>query len=487
VPYAVIPLALVLVCLWLGRRLLTLVVIFGYLSIEGTLKLLSGGNPIVHVGMDIIVLSVAVYWLMEAVITRQAGLPNVPWIRTVALFVVWVVALVFHPLSAGLYVSIASFKMHLTMIPLYLMTAAVVRTREDITRLLIALTVIALIPFVAALAQYALGPSSVLDVSERFWTRLSVYHEWRPFGTSNIPGGAAVWALLAVPAAIALVRAPALSGRTRVLAVLAVAGAAGTLAVSGVRALVIGLLLAVLVMGAVLMSRGKGRGIATVLLVVVLGAGGYVAVTSILTPIAREAVIADPRSLEIWRQQDVTQRLQTLAHLGTLTGARAGAVGRVWFRITHYPFGAGLGRTGAAGGNLYSRLTATPQSAEIERQVGWSDNYFADMISETGIPGVIMMMSILIGMMIGAARLAARATDSLVADVCAGIAGLFFAILVMSWGSQPLMSNPITAYFWMFAGVYAAARRLEAEAEASEPGPEPADLDLAAPATAGNA
>jgi hypothetical protein len=165
VPYAVIPLALVLVCLWLGRRLLTLVVIFGYLSIEGTLKLLSGGNPIVHVGIDIIVLSVAVYWLMEAVITRQAGLPNVPWIRTVALFVVWVVALVFHPLSAGLYVSIASFKMHLTMIPLYLMTAAVVRTREDITRLLIALTVIALIPFVAALAQYALGPSSVLDVA----------------------------------------------------------------------------------------------------------------------------------------------------------------------------------------------------------------------------------------------------------------------------------------------------------------------------------
>jgi len=461
VVYAAIPVAVALLCLWLGRRILTLLVIFAYLSIEGTLKLLSNNNPIVHVGIDLVVLTVSGWWLMDAVIHRYARLPHLPWIRVVALFTVWVLALVFHPLSAGLYVSLASFKMHLTMIPLYLMTATLVKTREDMIRLLIGLTVIALVPFAAALAQYALGPSSVLDLSQRYWLQISQFHEWRPFGTSNVPGGAAVYAFLATPAAIALLRVPGLSRRTRVLAVVAIAGAAATLVVSGIRAIDVGLLLAIFAMAAIVIGRGRSRGIVTLLLVLVLCGGGYVAVTSILKPIAREAVITDPRSLAIWRQQDVTDRLGTLAHLGTLTTARTGALGRIWDRIEHYPFGAGLGRTGVAGGNLYSRLTATPESAEIERDVGWSDNYFADMISETGIPGVVMMMTILIGAMVGAARLAGRARDTLTVDACAGIAGLFFAILVMSWGGQPLMANPITAYFWLFLGLFAVALRLE--------------------------
>ena len=466
--YAAIPLALALLCLWLGRRLLTLLVMFAYLAVEGALKLLSNNNAVVHVGIDIIVLSVAAYWLMEAVVNRRTSLPDLPWIRTVALFAVWVLALVFHPLSAGLYVSLASFKMHLTMIPLFVMTAALVRTREDVVRLLAGLTAIALVPFAAALLQYGLGPSSVLDLSPRYWMQIARFHEWRPFGTSNIPGGAAVYAFLAAPPAIVLLRVPGLSKRVRELAAVAVVGAVAALAVSGVRALDVALLLAILGMAALMTARGKGRGIVTLLLVVVLGVGSVVAVTSILRPIARQAVITDPRSLAIWRQQDVTDRLGTLAHLGTLTTARAGALGRIWERATHYPFGAGLGRTGVAGGNLYARLTATPQSAEIERDVGWSDNYFADMISETGIPGVLMMMTILIGAMVGAARLSHRARDPLLSYLCAGVAGLCFAILVMSWGGQPLMTNPIQAYFWMLLGLYAAALRLDGEARDAE-------------------
>jgi hypothetical protein len=463
--YAAIPLGLALVCLWLGRRLMVLVLIFAYLAVEGTLKLLSNSNPIVHVGIDVIVLTVAVFWVMEAIATHRARLPELPWLRLLALYVVWVLALVFHPLSAGLFVSLAAFKMHLTMIPLYLITASLIRTRRDAGRLLVALTAIALVPFAAALLQYALGPASLLDLSPRFWARISTFHEWRPFGTSNVPGGAAVFALLAAPLAITLLRAPGATRRTRVLAVVAIAGASATFAVSGVRQLVVGVLLALMVMGAISLGRGRGRFAATLLLVVVLFAGGYVAVTELLRPIAREAVIADPRSLEIWREQDVTERLQTLMRLGTLTGARAGAAGRVWFRITHYPFGAGLGRTGPVSGNLIERLTADPQSARIESEVGWSDNYFADMISETGLPGVIMIVTILVGLMVGAARLGARARDPFTGDVAAAIAGVLFSYLVMSWGSQPLMTNPTTAYFWMYAGMYAALRRIEAEPE----------------------
>jgi hypothetical protein len=75
------------------------------------------------------------------------------------------------------------------------------------------------------------------------------------------------------------------------------------------------------------------------------------------------------------------------------------------------------------------------------------------------------------GLMAG--RLARRATDPFAAVLGAAVAGIVFAILAMSWGSQPLLSNPITAYFWFLAGTVAAMRRVDLEAR--EAAAEPAD------------
>jgi hypothetical protein len=468
VTYALIPLALAVVCVWLGHRMLTAILLMGYLSIEGFLKLLSNYNRIVHVGMDILVLSLAGWLTLGAMLRRRRGIPDLPWTWLILLYALWIVLQVFNPHSAGLVVSLASFKVHLTMIPLYFIVAGLFREPKDVSRFLAALAAIGLAPYGMALVQYALGPSSVLDLSPRFWQNISYFHEWRPFGTSATPGGSAVFAMLITPLAMVLLMTPGPTRSSRLVALLSIALAIGTFVVSGGRQVFLACVLAVLLMVALLATRGRGRGVLVLVLVMAVGLGSYVGVENFLRPMATEAVARDPRAPDIWRERDVTARLLTLTEAGTFAESRANPINGILYRARHYPFGAGLGRTGSAAGAFQAQINATRESAQINSEVGWSDNFFSDVIVEAGVPGAIMLTTILIGMIVGAMRLARRAVDPVVGAASAAVAGVFVSILAMSWGSQPLLSNPITAFFWVLAGMVAGMRHMEAEMAAEQ-------------------
>jgi hypothetical protein len=468
VTYAIIPLAVAFACIWLGRRLLTVILILAYLSVEGLLKLLSNYNSIVHVGIDVIVLSVTGLMALDAVVRHHKGLPDLPWVRLIALYAVWVALEVLNPYSIGLVPSLGAFKTHLTMIPLYFLGAALVKNRDDLARILVALVLISFVPYIASIAQYALGPSSVVDLSPRYWQNIRGFHEWRPFGTSAVPGGSAVYAFLLAPLALVLLMAPKIRQGTRLLAGMSILLAAGTFVVSGVRQLFLGCLLALVVMAALVVSRGRSRGVGGLIFVAVLGVAAYVGIQTYLAPLAAEAIKANPLAPAIWRERSVTDRLATLTQSGTFLAARANPLPGIWQRAVEYPFGAGLGRTGSAAGAFQKQILADPASARLNAEVGWSDNFFADMIVETGLPGMLMLTTILLGMLVGAARLARTAGDPLMVAVAAATAGLFAGLLLMSWGSQPLMSNPLTAYFWFLSGVVASMGRLENASHATE-------------------
>ena len=351
------------------------------------------------------------------------------------------------------------------MIPLYFIAAALIRSTRDLVVFLAALSALALVPYGAAILQYVAGPQSVLDLSPRFWQNISFYHEWRPFGTSAVPGGASVFAFLLTPLALLLLIAPDQKRGIRYLAAVSIAFATATFIVSGVRQMILGCVLAILVAAALQLTRGRSRGIVAVIFVAAVGAAAYFGIQAYLTPISTENVKKYAQAPEIWRQRNVVDRLLTLTNTGLYFEARQGAPAAIWYRAVHYPFGAGLGRTGSGAGAFMAQINADPRSADIERQVGWSDNFFADEIVEAGIPGVIMWTTLLLGFIAGAMRLARRAQDPLIASAAAAIAGLFFTYFVVSWGSQPLLSNPTLAYFWFLAGVLVALGRLEAEPE----------------------
>jgi hypothetical protein len=479
VTYAIVPLAVAVLCIWLGRRLAAVMVFFGYLTLDGFLKLLSNYNRIVHIGADIVLWALVGAWILDAVARRRARLPDAPFSWLIGLYALWMLMELLNPYSASLMQSLASYKIHLSMVPLYFLAAALVRRRRDVEVALTGLVVIALVPYVMALGQYALGPQSVLDLSPRFWQNISYYHEWRPFGTSALPGGAAVFAFLFTPLAVALLVGRAPGKLIKLLVPVSLILASGTFIVSGVRQLTLGCVLALLVMVALVTSRGRGRGLATLMLFLVLAVGAYVGVQTFLRPMATEALLADPRVPQIWKERSVTDRVLTLAKTGTYLEARRGALQSIWLRVVDYPLGAGLGRTGATAGAFAGQLRSE-ENERIQHEVGWSDNFFADMITEAGIPGMLLLSSILVIMLARAVRLARRLEDPLLAATAAATAGLLFSLLVMSWGSQPLMGNPITALFWFLSGLMAALPAIDAP----PPSPERGEREARVPAAA---
>ncbi len=459
--YAVIPLLVALVCLWLGRRMATALVILGYLSIEGFLKLLSNYNRVVHIGLDVIVLSLAGSLVLGAVMEHRAHLDELPFTKLILVYALWMILQVLNPFSPGLVQSLASFKIHLTMVPLYFIAATLFRNTEDIIRFVFGLTIIALVPYAMSLIQYALGPSSFLDLSPRFWSNISYYHEFRPFGTSAVPGGSSVFAYLIVPISVGLLAIPTARRGMKPIAMLSILLAAGTFVVSGVRQVLLGCVLAVVTMAILLMMRRSGRVALIAAMLAVIGFAGYVGVTTFLRPMATEAVLRDPRAPDIWRQRDVTQRLGTLAHASVYREARDNPIPVIWTRVRKFPFGAGLGRTGSALGAFKEQIAVDMQSAAVQSEIGWADNFMADMIAEGGVPALIMLLAVLFGMTIQAFRLARTATDPVISVTAAAMAGFYLSIIAMSWGSQPLLGNPITAFFWFFSGMCAAMIRIE--------------------------
>ena len=467
--YAVIPVLLAVVCVWLGRRMTTALLILGYLSIEGFLKLLSNYNRIVHVGLDIVVLSLALVLVLQAVMQRRAHLDELPYTKLILVYAVWMILQLLNPFSPGLVQSIASFKTHLTMVPLYFIGATLFEKPRDIIKFIFGVTLIHCLPYGMALVQYALGPSSVLDLSPRFWQNISYFHEWRPFGTSAVPGGTSVFAYMILPLTLVLLVVP-VRNTMKPLAMIAIALAMGTFVVSGVRQVFLGCVLAILVMATLQLSRRRSRGAVVVAVAVVISAGAYIAVQTFLRPLATEAVMRDPFAPEIWRERDVTVRLLTLTSTQTYREARANPLTTILYRAQHYPFGAGLGRTGSAAGAFQRQIAQNPESMRVQADVGWiADNFWADMIVEGGVPAAIMLTWILFGMLYRAYQLARGAHDPTVSATAAALTGFYFSIAVMSWGSQPLLGNPITAYFWFLSGMCAAMQRMEARATVEVP------------------
>ena len=446
------------VALLRGTWFFGLIVFFVYLSIEGLVKLVGNYHPIVHIGVDIVLWTILAVWLAKAVVQRRTKLPRVPFFTLLFLYVIWVSLLVFSPYTASLFVGAAALKIHLSMIPLYFLGFLVASHADAPRRFLRALTIVWTFAFALTLIQYIGGPGSLFDFSGPALARFAYFHEWRPFGTTALPGGEAVFALIALPFAFYLI----LRGDYRLRDPWILATVVGSLAVflvSGVRQLFLGSLIMVIGMMALQLVRGRGRAAVTGAAVVCLGVATYVGVREYVVPAAQVSLEDASGIPEIWRERNPVDRFLTLLDRQTYVAARRGGFALVWDRIKSAPFGVGLGRTGSAASALGGALEQDRLNTSLQERFGFQDNYFAAMIVETGIPGTLLMTIILVGLGLRAVKLSRRAPtveDSVFGSL---VAGYMLGMFVMSWGSQPLLANPTIAIFWFLGGM--AGRRLQ--------------------------
>lgn len=444
-----------------------LMVFFIYLSIEGMVKLAGNYHPIVHIGVDVVLWAIVGVWVAKAILQRRTRLPRVPFFTVLVLHVVWVSLLVFSPYTASIFVGVASLKIHLSMIPLYFIGFLFASSADTPRRFIRALTVVWCFAFALTLVQYMGGPGSLFDFSGPALSRFAYFHEWRPFGTTAIPGGEAVFALMALPFALYLV----LSGRHRLRDPWIIATIVGSLAVffvSGVRQLFLGSFIMLLGMMGLQVMRGRGRAFGVSVALAGLGAVTYIGVAEYVLPAAQVSLEDATGIPDLWRERNPLDRFQTLLQGETYRSARKGAIPLVWNRIKSAPLGVGLGRTGSAASALGSGLTDDRFNAQLQQEFGFQDNFFAAMIVETGIPGTLLLTIMMIGLGIRAVRLSRQAPTLEDSVFGALVAGYMLSIFVMSWGSQPLLANPTLAFFWFLGGM--ASRRLQdvQEQQASE-------------------
>ncbi len=467
------PFAAGLLAILARDRMTALLIFFGYLSVEGMIKLMGNYHPVVHIGLDIVLWMMIGVWVMRAILARRASLPRVPMLALVGLHVTWIIVLLFSPYTASLYVGLASFKIHLSMIPLYVLGYLAARNDDDPRRFLRVLTVLWAITFVFTIFQYVAGPGSPLDVSGPALARFAAYfHEWRPFGTTALPGGQAVYAFLAVPFALCLI----LRGEYRLrdpIMMVCISAAAAVFFVSGARQLLLGCLIILLVMSGLQVMRRQGRVVGVGLALLILGVSSYVAVEQVILPEAQATLGGRLDVPKIWQQRNPVERFRSLLEPSTYATARSGGIGLIVQRLQEVPLGAGLGRTGSAGGALAGELADDPFSAQLQARYGFQDNFFAAMLVETGIPGTLLLTTILVGMLVIAVRLALESRDPPDAALGSLVAGYMAAMLVMSWGSQPLLSNPLLAFFWFLGGLAGGRLRIQ-DARHRSPLAEPA-------------
>jgi hypothetical protein len=436
-----------------------MLVFFVYLSTEGLVKLVGNYHPIVHIGVDIVLWAIVGVWLAKAILERRTGLPRVPFLAVLLLHVVWVSLLVFSPYTANIFVGVASLKIHLSMIPLYFLGFLYAGDADAPRRMLRALTIVWSFAFALTLLQYMGGPGSLFDFSGSALARFSYFHEWRPFGTTALPGGEAVFALTALPFAFYLM----LRGDYRLRDPWILAAVIGSLAVflvSGVRQLFLGCVVIVIGMVALQVIRGQSRVVKGAVIVALLASATYIGVREYVLPAAQVSLEDATGIPEIWRERNPIDRFETLLRRETYVTARRGAFSIVWDRLKSAPLGVGLGRTGSAASALGGGLSQDRFNAQLQERFGFQDNFFAAMLVETGIPGTLFMTIILVGFGVYAVRLSRKAPTLEDSALGALVAGYMLAMFVMSWGSQPLLANPTIAFFWFLGGM--ACRRLQA-------------------------
>jgi hypothetical protein len=450
------------VALAVKDRVTAILVFLCYLSIEGLLKLLSGYHPIVHIGADIVLWTLVAVWAAAAVLQGRPRLPHVPFFVLVVLHVVWVALLVFSPYTPSLFAGAASLKIHLSMIPLYIIGFGLAAEPDAPRRVMRTLCIFWCGAFLLTILQYMSGPNSLLDFGGVYMSRLVGFHEWRPFGTTAVPGGEAIFALMALPFALCLVLRGDYQLRDPWI-LLTIVGSIAVFFISGVRQLFLGCLIILLNTVALQIARGRGRAGLLLVALVVLGTATYVGVQEYVLPQAQASLSNVAETPEIWKERSSVDRFRTLLDIETYRRARAGGLTLIWDRVTAFPFGAGLGRTGSAAAFLRGELRQDPLNAMIQDRVGFQDNFFAAMLVETGIPGTLLLTVILLGLTAMAIQLARHNASREDSAFGAMVSGYLLAVLVMSWGSQPLMSNPTLAFFWFLGGMVAGRARVSDE------------------------
>ncbi len=437
------PVLLAPFALWLffsERYDVTLAILLLYLGLlDGFVKLASGSN-IATLGRDVLLYSIVLGAVLRVVI-RKTPLAVPPLTGFVLAWVAVCVVQVANPSGITLTHSLASLRQHLEFVPLFFLGYAVLRSERRLVGLLVLLLVVGSANGIVNLVQSQMAPAQLakwgpgyagleLGTSTRVarvFVTATYQLKVRPPGLGGTDGFGGFVALMALPAAIAL-----LSSVRRGLKLGAFLLPATLFIIVGVvtsqtRLDIVGSVIALTAfLSLTLTSR---RGAIGLVLILFVGLAGFVAVSQFASHNANRYSTIAPSQV-----------------VGTAVSARQGTLALVPKYLAAYPLGAGLGSVGPAGGSTIGG------NAAAKRLNGESEITF--LLVEAGIPGLLAMLALTIATVRTGIRLRLVADPTLQRCLMALTAVLiaFFA----AWFIGPITSDsPASPFFWLTSGALA--------------------------------
>jgi hypothetical protein len=416
--------------------------LFVYLGFEGMAKLLSGYNPVVHVGADLLVMALTARWFLTFLLARK-DLPRerLPLIWLFGAHFTWFLIEFVNPFSLGLFPSLAATKIYVNMLLLFAYAYYLTRDAKDAHRFMVPWMVVATVQVITGLYQAWLGPMSVLHLSPLYAVQLKKYEgfSFRPFGTTNQPGAPAIFVYLAIPFCVYfMIRTRSWLLRLYLAALLPMMGL--LMVFCQIRSAIIKGTVgtaAFLVLG---MTQASNEARKKILIAVPI--------------IAAVLVFGLPQLTGRWTNDEnnygeAVDRTLTILDYNKVSEARSGASDRILSYAIRVPLGAGLSRTGSAAGKFEDLISNDP----------WfpggffTDNFWAATIAEIGIPGSAILTLLVLTILARGFSQMRRMHDPDLAALAAVILCSLGMVVLGLWGSEGLLYNPESAYFWFFSGL----------------------------------
>ena len=425
-----------------------------YVGIEGFAKLMTNYNPIIHVGADILIVCLWARVIFTHLLYRKPLPTNYPPLTGLFLLhVIWFVITIANPHALSVVASLAGAKLYITIVSLYFFGFYLTRDAKSVRAFMIPWVLILGIQVVTSMYQASIGPSSVTSLSPAYSIALQKYgvFAFRPFGLTSQPGMPCVFIYITIPFVLYFL----VYSRSILISLIllpALPGSFVTLLVCQVRSALLKGLLESFIFTAFTFKELSSVSRRLRIYIIPIIIFTTLSITFIM-PIFLSRILTGNKD-----NQRAIERSLTLFDYARVSTARHGALDRFMEYAQSFPLGAGLSRIGAAAGHFQYLI-----EAENLGRGFFSDNLWVEMVVDLGLPGVLIISSILFLTLGRGLFSLLRIRDPELRILQWTILSSLSAILLGAYGAEPILYNPEGPFFWFFAGVITRIPQLDRE------------------------